>query len=132
MTEESVLATLRRVPDRIILATMGREYDEWSNSSCLCGWFVREKLAEIQNVGASTTTLPTYPVQPGQTWVPGVRNSHEVCAEMFGGSVAAWEDIWMGVTNGEVIPVIERAFVRRVDEAVNPPRRRRSRKLSGV
>lgn len=130
MDEMSVLKTLRRVPDRIILATMGRDLDLHSRQSCLCGWFIREKLAEAQNVGAS---LCANPISDEYIGTPGR------CAGMFGGSPGAWEDIFIGVTHqagprGEdesEMAIVERAFVRRVDEAVNP-RRQRSRRKAGV
>lgn len=122
MTEQSVLETLRRVPDRIILATMGRDLDLYDNSACLCGWFVREKLAEIQNRGASTVSLPRI-----QTfWGDSPRSTREMSVEMFGGTALEWRDIHTGVTEDETVGVVERAFVRRVDEAVNPRKRRAS------
>lgn len=122
MTEDSVLETLRRVPDRIILATMGRDLDLNSSNRCLCGWFVREKLAEISNVGASTTNV----------WDATGTGPITQAVRHFGGTREEWSEIFHGVeyrNETTLLPIIEAAFVRRVEEAVFPPRRpRRSRK----
>ena len=106
MTEQSVLETLRRVPDRIILATMGRELEFSSNSSCLCGWVLREKLAEIRNCPASKVSWMSYGGTP------------EELANHLGGEDKQWAEIFYGVCNPRELRTIERAFVRRVDEAV--------------
>lgn len=105
LTKQQALRTLRRVPDRIVLAVMGRDIDLADANSCLCGWFVREKLAEIQNVGASSTHAG-YDVS-------------QSCADEFGGSWSSWDDIYSGVVEWDETPqVIEAAFTQRVDEAV--------------
>ena len=120
MTEQSVLETLRRVPDRIILATMGRELDLGQGDTCLCGWCVREKLAEIRNVGAST-------VDPYADWNAG--NPRKQSQNLFGGTMQEWQNIYWGVMDARM-PIIERAFVRRVNEAVYPRKRRPSKETT--
>lgn len=114
MTEESVLKTLRRVPDRIILATMGRELEFSNPTQCLCGWFIREKIAEMTNCGASTVTEDD--CAPRSDF--SVLWSQFACAEQFGGEQHEWTEIFVGVCHGENLRIIESAFVRRVDEAV--------------
>lgn len=123
ITEQSALETLRRVPDRIILATMGRDLNLLANNACLCGWFVREKLAEVRNVGASEITdLPAYAENAADA-------ADEQCSDLFGGSHNEWEEIFYGVTHDDRedmfgdprecdADIIERAFVSRVNEAV--------------
>jgi hypothetical protein len=107
MTEQYVLGMLRRVPDRIILAVMGRHVVLSDGNACLCGWFVREKLAEIGNVAAEQTNIYTEADSvPSQ------------CAHFFGGLRFGWSDIYNGVVDRGNRPVIERAFVQRIDEAV--------------
>lgn len=134
MTEDSVLATLRRVPDRIILATMGRDINVWRPNTCLCGWFVREKLAEMRNVGASR--LPNVCTPDGHCVN---LDSERGCQELFGGEEEEWKDIFHGVTqqfdfesatdnHNAPQAIIERAFACRVEEAANP-RRSASRRV---
>lgn len=119
ITEKQALATLRRIPDRIVLAIMGRDLDLGDSCRCVCGWAVREKLAEIRDARASTINL----------WdedgfdLPGdiVRR---VCSEEFGGTRMEWDAIYAGVIGVADLPVIETAFTRRVEEAVFPQRKR--------
>jgi hypothetical protein len=117
MNEMSVLKTLRRVPDRIILATMGRDLELSEGNACLCGWFVREKLAEMRDVAEVESAY-----EPPETDYYSPADS---CVDLFGGDAALWYSIYNGVGDGDDwrYPIIERAFVRRVDEAVNPRRR---------
>lgn len=135
LTEQSVLETLRRVPDRIILAVMGRDVNLFDNATCLCGWLLREKLAEIQNVGASEVPLP----QRQASWTNGSVDiaSDAGCVEQFGGDEDEWNAIHEGVMDDEESDeygnpqepnqhIIERAFVQRVDEACSPRKRRAS------
>lgn len=127
ITEESVLETLRRVPDRIIMATMGRDLDLNQPSTCLCGWFIREKLAEMQNVGASEVRSDG-----------GLRGTPRRAAQLFGGSVEEWGGVYWGVVgmhheddfwrDAKITAIVEAAFVRRVDEACTPKRRPRKAK----
>lgn len=129
LTYESALATLRRVPDRIILATMGRKLVLTEGDYCLCGWFVREQLAEMQNVGASTVKLCEGDLwrhdlpeleSAELAWSGATRRSSAIAsAKLFGGTEAEWESIYMGVSEKREwrYPLIEAAFVTRVDEA---------------
>lgn len=118
MTEESVLKTLRRIPDRIILAVAARDLELGRNDSCLCGWVIREHLAEIANVGASTVRIQPDDDADDDAWY-GVRNSDKQCRAQFGGTEVEWENIYYGVTHGVTdMPIIESAYVRRLDEAV--------------
>lgn len=129
MTEDSVLKTLRRVPDRIILAVMGRDLDLEFPNTCLCGWFIREKLAEMQNVGASE-------VFAFHETLNGPIPSR--CVTLFGGDSHEWSDIFWGVVGKRdgfdafegraLIATIETAFVRRVDEACQTTSQRAIRK----
>jgi hypothetical protein len=119
ITEERALETLCRVPDRIILAVMGREFDMSDYQTCVCGWVLREKVAELQNRAASEVDVDDLP-----------NSVCRECAGTFGGTVGDWDDIFMGVTDGQ-LPAIESAFVRRVDEAyeaLSKPRRRSARR----
>ena len=143
MTEDSVLDTLRHVPDRIILAVMGRDLDLNRGNVCLCGWFVRERLAEMRNVAASSLCAMDANDVTAGLWEP----VYGWCSRMFGGTEDDWNEIYYGAAgmlpsgfddDPSLVPIIESAFVRRVDEAYEhslkrPPRRRsakRSRKIA--
>lgn len=112
MTEDSVLETLRRVPDRIILAVAARDLEFFDNSRCLCGWVVREAIAEIRNMRASRTKLPQL---EGDRYF--TVNADDECAKRFGGTWYEWHEIYIGVTRYDDLPIIESAYVRRLDEA---------------
>lgn len=115
LTVDEILETLRRLPDRIVLAVMGRDLDLADGERCLCGWALREKIAELKNVGASTVRTTDAP--DGGWHVP------IACANQFGGDELEWEAVFVGATNHEELPVIEAAWVQRVDEAVYGRRR---------
>jgi len=118
MTEESVLETLRRVDDRIILAVMGRDLNLDHPNLCLCGWALREKLAELLNVGASE-------IMSRGDGTPAA------CAHYFAGTEEEWRDIFLGVVSwgdAEELRIVESAWAQRVDEAVFPAQRRSSRR----
>lgn len=105
MTEDSVLKTLQRIPDRIILAVATRDLELSDPYSCLCGWAIRESLAEMRGMAASDVPYDSY----GPTTME--------CAEVFGGADREWTGIFSGVTRAESLPTIERAYVRRLDQA---------------
>lgn len=112
MNRRSVLNTLRRIPDRIILAVAARDLQLAENASCLCGWVIREHLAEIKNIGASRVRMPIDPFW--KTTQP----ANVACAEAFGGAKDSWDKIYFGVCNSVDLPIIESAYVQRLDEAV--------------
>lgn len=116
MTEESVLATLRRIPDRIILAVAARDLEMTKNDSCLCGWVIREHLAEISNVGASTVRIEPPEDADESDWY-NTEDSFKKCRAAFGGTLSEWDDVYFGVLHSNELPIIESAYVRRLDEA---------------
>ena|SRR6185503_3398691 len=97
----SYLTTLRRIPDDVILSMATREFQMYDPPSCICGWAMREDLLAATGSQGGGHSGP-------------VR-----CAARFGGTEQEWGAIFGGVTDTYgVLPRIEMAFVRRVDEAV--------------
>ena len=105
------LATLRRIPDDVILAMGTVEYSMGAGQFCVVGWALR------QDVLAAT----------------GEDNAHGTAPDAkarFGGTLAEWDNIFSGVCydtrepsddrklNEACLPEIELAFVQRMDEAV--------------
>lgn len=107
------LKTLRRIPNDVMLAVGTREFAMGEGDSCLCGWAIREKVAECREL-ADAGTLHVADV--------GVMGSNfreiEKCVELFGGRYADWEAIYWGVVRSSTVPLIEEAFTLRVMEAV--------------
>lgn len=104
-TYRQYLTTLRRVPDDIVLATAARDLEPDISDRCLCGWFVREQIARMTGQSADEQDV-------------SFDNTVPTCVESFGGSASEWEAIFYGVARDDA-PLIERAFVERVLEAVN-------------
>lgn len=95
-------ATLRRVPDDIILAVGSREIEAESSQQCLCGWVLRETIAKCAGIDAVDVEY--------QNGVCGL------LARRIGGSWLEWFQIFQGITDARVYD-IELAFVARVREA---------------
>ena len=99
------LNLLRRIPDDVIRSMATREYDMDDAMRCVCGWAVRDDL--LRAIGRDDEWL---------------YNPVGRCVDAFGGSLDEWDDIYHGVLNPERIPDIEKAFVQRLDEAVEASR----------
>lgn len=109
---------LDRVPDDIILSVGSREIMLESDASCLVGWVVREGIARIVNVDPTDVHLRTE--QVAEAVDCSVDDpTFAVCTRMYGGNVDHWRELYFGVTYREELPDIERAFVNRIEDAIN-------------
>lgn len=118
----SYLATLRRIPDDIILAIAAQDFEENRARQCVCGWAFRESLARELNRDADT------PLSTTEAWL--AIDSEVRCHERFGGRARQWSRLFIGAS--EDTPNVEAAFVDRLDEIVRVPApRRRSRSRTG-
>lgn len=99
------LRTIRRIPDRIILAIASRDVIPSSPTSCICGWAIRESLARASNMDAEKIDAYTR-----------VDSVVDACADRFGGTWEEWDAVFRGIAGVEA-PLIEEAFVDRVMEA---------------
>ena len=98
----SRLATLRRVPDDVILSAATREFDMWAGDTCVCGWVVREALGRLNGTDAAQQD---------------VFFSHHVAQQQFGGTREEWGRIYGSVTYPSGLAAVEEAFTLRVMEA---------------
>lgn len=98
------LKTLRRIPDDAILDMATREFDMGDPETCICGWAFAEALAIA--AGAPAEDVKSC------DWV-----TNAMCCNVFGGTQQEWLDIFGGVTSETTMPLIELAFVHRVEEA---------------
>lgn len=119
------LATLRRVPDEVILATANRGMDLGDTTSCLAGWVVREQIGRICNVDPDTLVVRD---RWGLTFTFDARkamgskygeyvNSAVGATKLFGGTEEEWAELHNGVVSEEM-PDIELAYSIRIEEAV--------------
>lgn len=110
-TPSRLLETLRRIPDEIILAIAGQDFDGADGARCVCGWAFRESLARELNVD---------PAGEETFGASLMFNSADLCAERFGGESGEWSDIYgSAFTEGSgSYRELEFAFVGRLDEIV--------------
>lgn len=108
------LKTLERVPDRVILAVASREIDLNEPCQCVCGWSVREQLAELSDVPADTVDPHSAP-DHGLIY----RTVPLQCAELFGGTPGEWWSLFLDIVTPGKMRKVEEAFVERVDLAVS-------------
>lgn len=102
------LRTLQLVPDDVILEMATRDFNMRSADSCLCGWAVREGLAALASLPVDDfRILPT-----ATLYVPAE------CQRLYGGSLSEWRAIFFDVVDSGHFPAIERAFVERIEQAV--------------
>lgn len=107
-------ATLRRVPDEIMLAVAAQDFNGNDGARCLCGWVVREYAGRLREID---------PVQAGVRDVDGrpAWESDEVAASVFGGTDAEWGEIYNAAGDEAVDATnfgeLELAFTLRVMEA---------------
>ncbi|MFI5230735.1 MAG: hypothetical protein ACHQWU_16810 [Gemmatimonadales bacterium] len=102
------LATLRRVPDDIMLAVGSRDFALSTTERCVCGWVVREAIAKL------TATPDAAEVSPYRNAV--CANVIDGCKKLFGYDGYEWDFLFQGVLS-EALPAIEEAFTLRVMEA---------------
>lgn len=111
-TTVSILRTLRRLPDDVVLDIAGREIDPVNFRTCVCGWALRGGLAMAAGV------------DPSEVEIGGVV-TYELL-RIFGGSHKEWLAIFDGICDYDEdtrdtdhkseYARIERAFVTRLNE----------------
>lgn len=107
------LATLRRIPNEIVLSVGSRDMDMGDPMTCLCGWALREGLANMAKLADAERVSHYIPsVWPSSYPSNGVPDK---CARLFAGDWLEWNAVFMGVTD-ERAPLIETAFAIRVAE----------------
>lgn len=97
-------ALFNRIPDDVVLAVSARDLNLWDPYTCLCGWVVRESLAQAAGIDADQ------------------QSAHDIginytAAERFGGSYRDWANVFNGVTQSDKVAIIEEAWTRRVMKA---------------
>jgi hypothetical protein len=102
------LATLRRIPDDVILSMATRPINLNSAAECVCGWAAREIVARQQNIDAEDAA----PFDPTG-----------VLADTLGDDAADWWGEWSRINGAgpgeESGDELEEAFVERVLECVS-------------
>lgn len=101
----NVTKLFESIPDRIVLSVSSRDLDLRYGPSCLCGWAIRESLAEAARKDASDVGVDFFRVVDG-------------CVDQFGGHHYEWESVYFGVTDRRK-RTIERAWVDRLQQAVD-------------
>lgn len=101
----SFLQTLRRLPDDVVLDMATREFQMGEPDTCVCGWAIRHALARRLDVAPEDVNGDTVSV-----------HSEE---KLYGGTWQEWYSIFQGVCGDVDLPLIELAFVIRVDEAAS-------------
>ncbi len=107
----SYLRTLRRIPADIVRAMATRPINPTSPVECLCGWALREQRG--REVGCDAGDLPI--------GTQSMMGTPESCSQVFGGSIAEWERVFIDIVHEHHAPKVELAFVRRVAEACGRP-----------
>jgi hypothetical protein len=102
-------ALFARLPDEIVLDISARDFDEGSPERCLCGWALRESLAQAAGVDAGDVDV----LGEGATSYDIV----EPLAERFGGTPGEWSAVYWGITGDSAMPIIEAAWTERVMQA---------------
>jgi hypothetical protein len=104
-----ILATLRRIPDAIILDMATRRIDLFFSRSCICGWAMQ-----------ATFNAPTDYDAWYLTHALSVRSRDEYflrLVETYGGTPKQWYTLYRGIMDKTAI--VEAAFMDRVLEAVD-------------
>lgn len=109
---EPYLATLRRVPDDIVLAVASREIEPVEPSSCLCAWVLREYIGRMVNRAADD--VDSHGAEAISLMEIG--GTTDRCAVAFGGTETEWDNIFHHIVTNP--SNVERAFMQRVLECV--------------
>jgi hypothetical protein len=104
------LTTLRRLPDDVVLDIATRDLDLWRPCRCVCGWAVRAGLARSSGDWTEERT--------GDAVLTGRISVLSAMEQMYGGTLDEWQEVFVGVVQPLQLPLIEHAFVLRLDEAV--------------
>lgn len=105
-----VRALFKRMPDDVVLATATRTLNLQDDTTCLCGWAVREDIAST--LGRDARRIDPYRHMDSLSGIP------DECAKRFGGEYVEWSAVFSGVTDSGKLPTIETAWVERVQKAV--------------
>lgn len=100
-------ATLRRVPDDIILAVGSREIDMGDGNTCVCGWVIREHIARL--TAAAPESIDAY----ANYGTDG--NPRRKCTDAFGGTDEEWSRVYLAPS--WKIADLEIALAQRIKEA---------------
>lgn len=103
---DEYLATFRRIPDEAVLAMAGKHFNMGDPYQCVCGWAFRVALAAEIPVAVTMT-------DEKHKWL----SSAELCQHVYGGSSGEWHEIYFGVVDADVMPLVEQAFIMRLQEA---------------
>lgn len=99
-------ATLRRVPDDIILAVATRPIDIANHAGCVCAWIAREQIATVLQQDADSDAVRF-----------GRRTAQSTPLDAWGGEYGEWIAINGAYGTLENADALEDAFVARVMEA---------------
>lgn len=105
------LKTLRRIPAKIRLSMMTREFDMADAQFCICGWALRENIATAR---AKALGLKADIYRELSSGVPST------CGRLWGSrdeDASEWHTLFSDVTNSYHLPLVEEAFVLAVAEA---------------
>lgn len=108
------LATLRRVPPNVVRAVATRNIVPSDGATCLCGWFVREMVAQMTHVDADA--VDPYDCRIGLS--DPVWNPRTGSQQFFGGTREEWIRIYVDIISDDDGRFVEEAFARRVAECV--------------
>ncbi len=106
--------TLARIPKGVFLRVATRDMVMSSEQSCLVAWSVRERLAEMQDTAAEELRADRADEKAWGGWY----EAPEIAREVFGGKKSEWKRLYLDVVNARTFPLIESAFVRRLNRLV--------------
>lgn len=98
--------TLKRIPADIRLRMATREFNMNYRHSCVCGWAIRESIASTLPNTDAAGVFPFFNISLPLS-----------CATTFGGNVISWNEIFLGVVNGNYND-IELAFTYALEDAL--------------
>lgn len=120
--EGGLLNTLRRLPDEIVLDIAGRDINLFQPHACVCGWALNSAITFGLNKAVAMAKNGQldiyYPDEDKSSEEVRYDADVRVMAEIFGGNEGDWQLIFMGVTEGVLVPYIEEALTRRLMEAL--------------
>lgn len=133
---ELYLNLFELIPDDIMLKLATRQFDMAKGNLCVCGWAVREGISYMANIEAEKVSL----LKLGTNIPPQIRRAvalldaeegfctmdpdwlrmqdhvPALCVVLFGGTVNAWNRLFVGVTLSDQMPLIERAMLLRMNQ----------------
>lgn len=111
----------KSLPAEVILDMATRDFNMNHNRSCVCGWAFRAGIDRLKDAGFShlADTLKQEHIGTTDDSYDHASDSKDGCVKLFNqASEEDWDTVYNGVTEDDVLPIIELEFVRRLDRAV--------------